>query len=426
MLRRGITALVLSGLLIYTNFLAKALASIYSPGSQLTELMSRNSQTLSSVPGDEEPWVRAKSNVDFAFREIQFDKKKVLQLKNLKSKNIYNLYKSSLVEDFSPVRDISPDGKVVIFEVNDILDQGNIYQTHLMAFNRDHGLVLSDGTLHNSELARRLVKIGFKKNKKVEICYADQKGHNQVSKTIDLTKDFSLSLSIDSPEDAIKYFYGGEFILGSQIKTIEKGKLYEVSFDPRYSRTNSVKHKLHYDLDSKTIVAVEEYDATDRLVRKAKFSYNGYNCLSEIFDETGTLVYRNVTLTKPMLSGLGDYLYLKAELNEFYGLVIPRSVKVRIDDNQISVDWGELATLPMHKLRFARTFDRYSNYGFGSVEESSRDGLLSRMFIYPAASDKVVAYQKSNGKIEELRLLGGGRPSRKIFAEEVPEIIVKN
>lgn len=427
MSKRGITALLLAGLLFYTNFLAKALASIYNPDPKFAELVSKKLKPLSSVPGDEEPWVRAKSNSNFAFREIQLDKKRVLQLKNLRSKNIYNLYKSSLVEDFSSIRDVSPNGKVVVFEANDSLVGGNLYQTYVMAFNRDYGLTLSDGVLHKAESIRRLTKITFKKDKQVEIAYADHKGHNQTVKTIKLEKDFSLDQQVSSALDAIKYFYGGEFVLGTEIKTVEKDKVYEINFDPKYFQaTNIAKHKIHYDANSKTVVAVEEYDAANNLVRKANFNYNGYNYLAEIFDPNNVLVYRKISLNKPMVSGLGDYMYLKAELNEFYGMVIPSAVKITIDDNEVAVDWGELATLPLHKLRFARTFDRYSNYGFGSIEETSRDQILSRIFIVPASSDKITAYQKYKGKIEEIRLTSGGRPSRKILAEEMPQIIVKN
>ncbi len=176
-------------------------------------------------------------------------------------------------------------------------------------------------------------------------------------------------------------FYGGALALGAKIKPSTNPNQYEIQFNSSFTSGQVSKHRLDYDPQLKAIVLLEEINANNEVVRKTKFNYNGFNYLTETYDADGELIYCKASIGKPSIDVISNYLYLKAELEAFYFNELPKSAKVFIDENTISIDWGASSSLPLHRLRFAYSFDKYSDYGFSSLIESSYDGTQKNTFI---------------------------------------------
>jgi hypothetical protein len=132
----------------------------------------------------------------------------------------------------------------------------------------------------------------------------------------------------------------------------------------------------------KAIVLLEEINANNEVLRKTKFNYNGFNYLTETYNADGELIYCKASIGKPSVDVISNYLYLQAELEAFYFNQLPETAKVFIDENTIDVDLGASHPLPLQHLRFAYSFNKYSDYGFSSLTESSYDGSQKETYIF--------------------------------------------
>lgn len=409
MLRGRVNAIGVVLLLFYTNIGAKVIASVNNPTYNNPNLSIEKLAKLKDKESNLDDWIKAPSNQEFAFRELKLAHDQVLQLKSLRTGNIYDIYRSSLVDNFSKIKDVSPDGHTVIFEVANKVVDGNINQTHILAFNREYGLTLADGIIHKTNNDRRLLSIEFDQNQHVNLIYADNKGKNNISKLIDLKDDYAISSSskINDAKDEIVNFYGGALALGAKIKPSANPNQYEVQFNSSFTSGQVSKHRLDYDPQMKAIVLLEEINANNEVLRKTRFNYNGFNYLTETYNADGELIYCKASVGKPTADIISNYLYLKAELEAFYFNQIPQTAKVFIHGNTISIDWGASKPLPLHELRFAYSFDKYSDYGFSSLVESSYDGTKKNTFIFSRNHNTQLYVTQAENDFEKIALNGG-------------------
>ncbi len=346
----------------------------------LIVLLSSNIQVLANanMPTD---WVKAASNPEFAFRNIEIDHQRVLQLKSLHSGNVYDLYKSALVESFSKAIDISPDGRTIVFGVTSKVTDGFIDQTHVVAFNHQNNLSLSDGITHQTNQGRKLIAIRFHQNQFVDLSYAD--GKSKSTETIDLKNNFrTINKKNSDAKDIIVNFYGGALAPGAKLQKTKNSNEYEISFNASNIAGAVKKHIIQYDPSIKAIVSLDEMNINNQKIRSTKFSYNGFNYLTEIYNTDGELIYCKASADKANADVISNYLYLKAELDVFYSNRLPTNSKVTIKNNVITIDLGAHEAMPIQRLRFAYSLDRYSDYGFSSFEERTYDNSKKYNYVF--------------------------------------------
>ncbi len=414
MLRGRVNAIGVVLLLFYTNIGAKVIASINNPTYNNPNLSIEKLVKFKSKNLNLDNWTKAPSNQEFAFRELKVAQDQVLQLKSLRTGNIYDIYKSSLVDNFSKIKDVSPDGRTVIFEVANRVAEGHVNQTYVLAFNREYGLTLADGIIHKIDHERRLTGIEFDKAHHANLIYADNKGNNHISQTVNIADDYTLTASskVNDVKNEIVNFYGGALALGAKVQSSANPNQYEVKFNSSFTSGQVSKHRLDYDPQMKAIVLLEEINANNEVVRKTKFNYNGFNYLTETYNADGELIYCKASAGKPTIDVISNYLYLKAELEAFYFNQLPQATKVFINGNTISIDWGASKPLPLHELRFAYSFDKYSDYGFSSLVESSYDGTKKNIFIFSRNHNSQLYITQSENDLGKIALNSGSTRRR--------------
>lgn len=356
-------------------------------------------------------WEKAFSNKNFAFSEEVMDSKegksfKVLKLKNIKNNHEQILFKSALLEKVSIVKDVSPDSRLVVFETINKINKGFSAQTYILGFSGEKGFLLGDGIVRNNAEQTKLANVKFKDNK-VELFYA-KPGIKDYEKVVISTEgNFEIEIASSNAEQALKAFYGGFLPYG--IKSINKtknGKLVNISveFDKSIVSEDVSKHVIGYDESIKHIVSFKEYGYFNRLKRQTSFTNGANTYHAEMINRDGKLLYNRASMGKPMADIVAFYDYLYAETEDFYDGKLPEDSDIVINGNKVDIDLGDKHLMPLHTLRFAFTFDKFSDYGFYYLQERSYGPDFKNIFIFSNSEDKIRWLKTVHGKTEELKV----------------------
>ena len=389
-------------------------------------------------------WQKAYSNKNYAFAEETMLSKegkefKLLKLKDLKNNYEQVLFKSALLENVSMVKDVSPDSRFLVFEVVNKIDDAFSAQTYILAFSGKKGFLLSDGISRASAEQTKLANIKFAKNK-VELFYAQPGIKDYQKVVINTENNFDIEIAHNDEDDALKAFYGGFIPYGIQtINKTEKEKTIELSleFDPKLVSQNLTKHTLSYDKETKHITHFKEYGQFARRRRSIDFINSARAYHAEMIDSEGKLLYNRASTGRPMADVISFYDYLYAETRDFYDGKLPEAADIVINGNKVDIDLGDKHLMPLHTLRFAFTFDKFSDYGFYYLQERSYGPNFKNIFIFSNGEDKIKWLKTVYGKTEELQVnktssvyqevlaLVEGLEIRTITSEEQPSISLR-
>lgn len=348
-------------------------------------------------------WIVAKSNSDFAFTEIIDETSgiKTLKLKNKKTGFIKTLIQSTAIERLGQIRDVSPNGRTVIFETLVEVDGEYINQTFLFNTNGQKFFLLSDGVRRKKEETVDLVGINFH-DKKVELSYKRNDREELEKKTIELVAKYSLIHNINKDEDRIAKFYGGSIPYGvKDLKSFAKeGKVhFELSFDQKIS---SIK-KHEFIIENNKIIKFLEFNKDDKIFdSKTEFLRNGHITENFIYNKNNELIYSGASFGNPSIDLISLNQYLRKEIKEFYQGSLGDKAKISILGKKIFIDLNDGSKMPIHSLLFAFSYSNFGDYGFYSLSRQSRDMKSKEIFTFSNKNNSIRFSKSFNSRTEAI------------------------